>query len=200
MKPRLLVALAAAFALFLAAYFFSRPAGGPVARSGDSSAAGPGAGPSDGPRGPRKSLIPSSATAPVGAAGEAAAPAQPAPARPTNPSRPEVFDYAGSATNGLFTRGLSAADREKYKIPEKLVGVVITDVDPRSGAAEAALLPGDVIVRANFQWIDERDNTLEKLVGDRSFTALTVYRNGVPFDVVLHKPYDPNQAARPAAP
>lgn len=200
MKPRLLVALAVALVLFLAAYLFSRPAGGPD-RRGETTAETKRPGEGDSEPSPRRSLIPPSGQAPSEAETTAAAePAKAPDPSSDDPTRPERFDYAKPATNGLFTRSLTAADKEKYKIPEKLTGVVVSDVDPRSGAAEAALLPGDVIVRANFTWIDERDNTLDKLVGDRSFTALTVYRNGVPFDVVLHKAFDPTKSSSRAAP
>jgi S1-C subfamily serine protease len=140
---------------------------------------------------PRKSLIPPS--------GPVAPDTAPAPA-PVPVARSASFDPAGPAVSGLGLRELTPTDKTDLKIPEKLHGVVITEVDPRSGAAEAALLPGDVIVRANFAWLDTQENTLDKLVADRGFTALTVYRNGVPFDVVLHKPFDPTKTATRTAP
>lgn len=188
MQPRLLVALAVAFVLFLAAYLFSRPASGPsrgavsVVDAGTESAVDEGA--------PRRSLIPPSI------------PVNPteAPTPIPAPPRPATFEYGGPAVSGLGTREVSPTEKAELKIPEKLYGLVITEVDPRSGAAEAALLPGDVIVRANFTWLDAGDNTLEKLVGDRGFTALTVYRNGVPFDVVLHKAFDPTKTTTAAGP
>lgn len=191
MKPRLLLAFLAAFILFLAAYLFSRPAGGP--KRPTSAAVTKAEAPSE--PAPRRSLIPPSAPGPT-------APQDPegGSPRPSGEVPPSGFDYAASAVNGLSTRALSADEQQSLQIPEKLKGVIITEVDPRSGAAGAALLPGDVIVRADFKWIDDETNTLEKLVGDRSFTALTVYRNGVAFDVVLHKPYDPTQTSSRTAP
>jgi serine protease Do len=48
---------------------------------------------------------------------------------------------------GLQTAAISDGMRAKYKLPDKLTGVVITGITPNSAADETGLTAGDVIVR-----------------------------------------------------
>lgn len=88
---------------------------------------------------------------------------------------------------GLEVEEPSADELRGLKVPEGMTGVVIRAVDPASPAAEAALKKSDVIVRAQRDKITTADS-LRASIADRDHTLLTVYRDGYPFQVVLHKP------------
>lgn len=113
----------------------------------------------------------------------------PTPA-PTKALPPPPPVDAKSALHGLGTRELTAADRTELKLPEKLWGgVVVTDVDPTSPAAEARLAPGDVLFRAGGNKIMSWDD-LARAIGDREQTRVQAYRGGKPFEVLLQRPFE----------
>lgn len=96
---------------------------------------------------------------------------------------------ADSPLLGLEGEALDLNQKEKFGLPEKLKGgFVIKSVDPAAPAAEAHLEPNDVITRAHHSDITSLED-LQRAIGDREQTMLRVYRNGKPFDVVLHKPW-----------
>ena len=117
---------------------------------------------------------------------------EPAPEKP-EPSNVVPYHMGATALKGMEYKPISPSEKEELGIPEKLNGVMITEVDPRSAAAEAKLRQGDVIVKANFEKLTE-EGDLEKFVGDRGFTALVVYRGGSPMELVIHKPFQPKDA------
>jgi len=47
---------------------------------------------------------------------------------------------------GLGLSSLTSSNRQKYKVPADVDGVVVTYVDPASAAAQKGIRPGDVIV------------------------------------------------------
>lgn len=100
------------------------------------------------------------------------------------------------ALEGMTYETLSSGDRERLKLPEKYKGGVrIVQIHPDAPAAEAQLRPDDIIVKAQRDDVTQ-DLELKKSIGDREHTLLTVYRQGKPFYVVLHKPFrgDPPDA------
>ena len=82
---------------------------------------------------------------------------------------------------GLDLAGLSADLRKKYKIKDSVKGVVVTNVDDKSDAAEKRLSPGDVIVEvaqesvANAGDIRKRVDALKK---DGKKSVLLLVSNG----------------------
>jgi hypothetical protein len=109
---------------------------------------------------------------------------------PPDPSAP---DY-GAALVGLDVSNATSDELAQLKVPEGMTGVIVKHVDPSSPAAEATLKKGDVIVRAQRDKISSSDSLLEA-VNTRAYTLLTVYRDGYPFQVVLHKPAKPGEQA-----
>lgn len=89
---------------------------------------------------------------------------------------------------GLDFVDATPSELAELKVPEGVAGVLVRGVDPASPAAEAALKRGDVIVRALREKITSTE-VLRTTVGSREQTLLTVYRDGYPFQVVLHRPF-----------
>jgi Do/DeqQ family serine protease len=57
----------------------------------------------------------------------------------------------GSALSGVSVESLTSEAARRWNLPQSARGVVITDVDPDSGAADAGLQRGDVIEEVNRQ-------------------------------------------------
>jgi Do/DeqQ family serine protease len=57
----------------------------------------------------------------------------------------------GSALSGVSVESLTSETARRWNLPQSARGVVITDVDPDSGAADAGLQRGDVIEEVNRQ-------------------------------------------------
>ncbi len=57
----------------------------------------------------------------------------------------------GDTVLGLSLRALDAQLRDEYAIPEDVEGVIVTDVEPGSGAAERGITPGSVIVEVSHK-------------------------------------------------
>jgi membrane-associated protease RseP (regulator of RpoE activity) len=121
------------------------------------------------------------------------------PSEDTKPAKrveepPPPPDEVGAALVGLELVEATATELQDLKVPEGQTGVVVHAVEAGSPAASAALQKGDVIVRAQRDKISSRD-TLKAAVGAREHTLLTVYRDGYPFQVVLHRPFQGEKAA-----
>jgi len=67
-------------------------------------------------------------------------------------------DPKGSAIIGLMLSPLNDDLRKKYGLDDKIKGVVVEQVDPKSPAASKGLKPGDVIVEAAQDSISEPDD------------------------------------------
>jgi serine protease Do len=94
------------------------------------------------------------------------------------------------ATHGMEFGDLTSDYKARMGIPEKVEGIVITDVQPWSTAAEAHLEKGDVIWRAGHTPVKTVDD-LKSALGDREQTVLLVYRGKQTFPVVLFRPFHP---------
>ena len=78
-----------------------------------------------------------------------------------------------------INRRLSGTELQNFRDREELgAGVLVTGVDPDSGAAQAGLRPGDVIVAANRQTIRNLKNLREAARLDSQQILLRVYRSG----------------------
>lgn len=95
------------------------------------------------------------------------------------------------ALQGLSVEGLSPEIRRQLQVPEDVTGVIVTEVDPDSPAAEAGLQQGDVIVQANHKKVssvDQFNSAVRQGGGSNGATLLLVKRGaGSTFIVVPNK-------------
>lgn len=104
------------------------------------------------------------------------------------PPPPQPSSDAENPLIGLKVDEANSSELRDLKVPEGMTGVMVKFVDPGSPSAEAMLQKGDVIVRAQREKISTPES-LKNAVGNRDATVLTVYRDGYPFQVVLHRPF-----------
>jgi serine protease Do len=91
--------------------------------------------------------------------------------------KPEADD--NGTLNGVTVADLDRGARQQFDIPATVKGVVVTDVDQNSVAAEAGLKPGDVIQEINRKAVrtaEEAVKMTEK--GADKTTLLRVWREG----------------------
>jgi serine protease Do len=86
------------------------------------------------------------------------------------------------ANLGISVGPISEAAREQYKLEGSVKGVLVTDVDPNSPAADKGLQKGDVIVEVDQKAIGSRDE-IERRVKEAKkngyrVVTLLVYRGG----------------------
>ena len=107
---------------------------------------------------------------------------EPAPAPKTN--KPAVPTKPNSKLSqlGLSLGALDGDARTKYHLASDIQGVVVTDVDPDSLAAEKNLRPGDVIVEVQSQPVHSPDDVAHHIEADskagKKVELLLVNRNG----------------------
>jgi serine protease Do len=94
--------------------------------------------------------------------------------------------------NGVTVTDLDRGARQQFEVPANLKGVVVTEVDPNSAAAEAGLQPGDVIQEINRKPVKTAEEAVDMTehAADKT-TLLRVWRNGGSRFVVV----DENQKA-----
>jgi serine protease Do len=82
--------------------------------------------------------------------------------------------------NGVTVSDLDGTARQQFDIPGNLRGgVVITEVQPDSGAAEAGLKPGDVILEINRHPVKSAEEAVKMTENtDTKKTLLRVWRDG----------------------
>jgi serine protease Do len=96
---------------------------------------------------------------------------------------PQPTDDAGKVPDlGLQLGKITPELRERYGLAEKTDGVVITDVDTESSAAEKGLKPGDVIVEVDQEEVDSPSQVAERVkkAKDEGYRVVTllVFRQG----------------------
>ncbi len=69
-------------------------------------------------------------------------------------------DVDNGTLNGVTVGDLDQQTRQELKIPESVKGVVITEVDPNSPAAEAGLKQGDIIQEINRKPVSTADEAV----------------------------------------
>lgn len=100
-------------------------------------------------------------------------------------------DPKATALVGIELVPMDDGLREKLKVPVNSqigYGVVVQNIHPDSPAAEIFMKPNDVIVRAALKKVDSAED-LQRLVGDRDHTMITVSRDGNLVQMVLKQPY-----------
>lgn len=110
--------------------------------------------------------------------------------RPAAGGRAEEEDPL-AALEGLSTEPLTFSELQIAGVPERFKGGVrVSKVHPDSSAAEVALEPGDIIVRAQTTMVESLDD-LQSVVEGRDYTRLMFVRNGQVLQVVLKPPFRP---------
>jgi serine protease Do len=81
--------------------------------------------------------------------------------------------------NGVTVGDLDLRARRQFQVPQHVKGVIVTEVDPNSAAAEAGLKPGDVIQEINKKPVSDADEAvrLTEKAEDKT-TLLHVWRSG----------------------
>jgi serine protease Do len=88
----------------------------------------------------------------------------------TQPRQKPSGGRAMQGLSGLEVTDLDARFRRQFDIPSDLRGVIVTSIDPDSGAYEAGLKPGDVIIEVNRQKVGntrELTEAIRKAKGGR---------------------------------
>jgi serine protease Do len=81
--------------------------------------------------------------------------------------------------NGVAVDDLNAESRSRLRIPGNIKGVVVSEVQPGSAAAEAGLRPGDVIQEINRQPIQNAEQAVRLTErADNKRSLLRVWRDG----------------------
>lgn len=88
-------------------------------------------------------------------------------------------DTDNGTLNGVTVSDLDARARRQFDIPESVKGVIVTDLEPDSAAAEAGLKPGDVIQEINRTPVKTAEEAVRLTERPRSkVTMLRVWSNG----------------------
>jgi serine protease Do len=88
--------------------------------------------------------------------------------------------------NGVTVSGLDQQTRQELKVPENVQGVVITEIQPDSPAAEAGLKQGDVIQEINRHPVKTADEAVRMTENTKDkVTLLRIWSNGGSHFVVV---------------
>ncbi|MCC6364643.1 MAG: PDZ domain-containing protein, partial [Bryobacterales bacterium] len=90
-----------------------------------------------------------------------------------------------SALDGVTTENLDAGTRAQLRLPANTQGVVVTDVDAASKAAESGLQPGDVIQQANHKPVKDTADLANALNNSGNSNLLLVNRHGMTLFVAV---------------
>lgn len=74
--------------------------------------------------------------------------------------------------NGVGVADLDAQNRRQYRIPERIKGVLVTQVEQDSASWEAGLRPGDVILELNKQAVTSADEAVRLTEKPKDKTTL----------------------------
>ena len=81
--------------------------------------------------------------------------------------------------SGMSVHTLNPALAQQYGVPAGTNGVVVTDVDPSSAAADAGIRPGDVIQEVNRHSVKNSSDFETAIHGSKDEALLLVNRKGV---------------------
>ena len=86
---------------------------------------------------------------------------------------------------GIGVQELTPSLRERLGVPRNVRGVVITELDPDSAAAQAGLQPGDVIESINRRPVNSAEDFRRLAAGAKGRALLRINRQGQGFFVVV---------------
>jgi serine protease Do len=95
-------------------------------------------------------------------------------------------DTDNGTLNGVGVADLDQQTRQQLKLPENIKGVVITEVQPDSPAAEAGLKQGDVIQEINKHPVKTAEEAVKLTENPKDkVTLLRIWSNGGSHYVVV---------------
>ena len=80
--------------------------------------------------------------------------------RPAGQEQVETEASTTDSLDGVAVDDLSPEIRQALRVPARIKGVLVREVDPQSNAAEAGLLKGDVITEINHQPVANSDDAI----------------------------------------
>jgi serine protease Do len=89
---------------------------------------------------------------------------------------------------GVSLRELTSQDRQTLRIPQNINGILVTDIKQNGLAANAGIVPQDIIIAANLKpvkTIKELTAILDKESKERGAIVLQIYRQGNSFIVTI---------------
>jgi serine protease Do len=95
---------------------------------------------------------------------------------------------AGAALKGVQVQNLTRELAQQLSLPLSAVGVVVTDVDPSSAAAEAGIERGDVIQEVNHKPVRNVDQYEQALAGTGNQAVLLLVNRGGATHFVVVQP------------
>jgi serine protease Do len=87
-------------------------------------------------------------------------------------------EHAQSSLSGVSVENIDSQSAQDLKLPANTQGVVVTDVDPASQAADAGLHPGDVIQEVNHKPVKNTSDFEQALHSSKEANLLLVNRHG----------------------
>ena len=88
--------------------------------------------------------------------------------------------------NGVAVADLDSGARQQFNLPTGVKGVVVTEVDPNSPAAEAGLKAGDVIQEINRRPVKTAEEAVKLTENtDNKVSLLRIWSNGGSHYVVV---------------
>ena len=103
------------------------------------------------------------------------------PINASEQKKPPEIEPTG-IVEGLILRPLDAAARQRYEVPDSVVGVVIRKMAAQSEAAHRGLRPGDVIAEVNLTPIRSAEDFSKEVAkakeAGRKAVLLRIYRSG----------------------
>jgi serine protease Do len=87
-------------------------------------------------------------------------------------------EHAQSSLSGVSVENIDSQSAQDLKLPANTQGVVVTDVDPASQAADAGLHQGDVIQEVNHKPVKNTSDFEQALHSSKEANLLLVNRHG----------------------
>ena len=108
------------------------------------------------------------------------------PAANSSPRTTARTSNDNGTLNGVAVSDLDQQTRQELKVPDSVKGVVITEVQPDSPAAEAGLKPGDVIQEINRHPVKTAEEAVRLTENPKDkVTLLRIWSNGGSHYVVV---------------
>ena len=100
--------------------------------------------------------------------------------QPSTQPEPDAKPEPKETGFGMTIEPLTPALARRMQLPAGRAGVVVSDMDPRGAAAQAGLIPGDVIMSINGRAISSADDAVRVLdqVGAGRIARVIVFRAG----------------------